>query len=445
MNRVPLYQRRVNEADFTGQNTVKNIEASGDEITSKEENTLRIAFQNVRGASDSRGWEAPSKIEAMEELEIDIMGMAETNRPWSKQQKALYDAHMMKCFRTSRTIYTAAPAQDHQVRYQPGGNLLTVNGEVTARIDGRGSDALGRFCYYTFAGKRDEGVLVIVAYRVCQEVGNATGPYTAFNQQYIALRNAGQREPNPRKQILMEIEKLITEHRARGYRPILLIDANGDYQKGKDKDLLTFMDGAQLTDPYAERFGHTRTFIRGSSRIDYILMDRALVPLIKSIGYLGTHDGATSDHVMAYVDMDHQQMFAGILNKPPPATARDILIEQEDKVQRFLRHVIAQFETHKIAERVFQLAANFAAHGATTVNESKYNKLYREFLELVKSSTKAEGRKKFGYPRSRKLTTAGARFLFFKYANDCRCRGAPPTKKLENLGRRLDININSDA
>ena len=441
MNRVPLYQRRVNEADFTGQNTVKNIEASGDEITSKEENTLRIAFQNVHGASDSRGWEAPSEIEAMEELEIDIMGMAETNRPWLKQQKALYDAHMMKCFRTSRTIYTAAPAQDHQVRYQPGGNLLSVNGEVTARIDGRGSDALGRFCYYTFAGKRDEGVLVIVAYRVCQEVGNTTGPYTAFNQQYIALRNAGQREPNPRKQILMDIEKLIKEHRARGYRPILLIDANGDYQKGKDKDLLKFMDGAQLTDPYAERFGHTRTFIRGSSRIDYILMDRALVPSIKRIGYLGTHDGATSDHVMAYVDMDHQQMFAGILNKPPPATARDILIEQEDKVQRFLRHVIAQFETHKIAERVFQLAADFAAHGATTLNESKYNKLYGEFLELVKSSTKAEGRKKFGYPRSRKLTTAGARFLLFKYANDCRCRGAPPTKKLENLGRRLDINI----
>ena len=441
MTRVPLYQRRINEAEFTGQNTIKNIEASGDELASKDENTLRIAFQNVHGATNFRGWEAPSEIEAMEELEIDIMGMAETNRPWLKQQKALYDAHMMKCFRTSRTIYTAAPAQDHQARYQPGGNLLTVNGEVTARIEGRGSDTLGRFCYYTFAGKRDEGVIVIVAYRVCQEVGSTAGPYTAFNQQYIALRDAGQREPNPRKQILNDLEKLITEHRAKGYRPILLIDANGDYQKGKDKDLLKFVDDAQLTDPYADRFGHTRTFIRGSSRIDYIFMDRALIPSIKSIGYLGTHEGAISDHVMAYVDMDHQQMFAGIMNKPPPATARDILIEQEDKVQRFLRHVLAQFETHKIAERVFQLAAGFAGHGATTVNVTKYNKLYGEFLELVKSSTKAGGKKKFGYPRSRKLTTAGARFLLFKYANDCRCRGAPPTRKLEKLGHRLDINI----
>lgn len=441
MTRRPLYQRRINEAEFTGQSIVTNIEASGDALTSKDENTLRIAFQNVHGASDFRGWEAPSEIEAMEDLEVDIMGMAETNRPWSKQQKALYDAHMMKWFRTSRTIYTAAPAQDHQVRYQPGGNLLTVNGEITARIDGRGSDTLGRFCHYTFAGKRDEGVIVIVAYRVCQEVGSATGPYTAFNQQYLALREAGQREPNPRRQIFDDLGRLITEHRARGYRPILLIDANGDYQKGKDKDLLKFMDDSQLTDPYADRFGHTRTFIRGSSRIDYIFMDRALIPSLKSIGYLGTHDGATSDHVMAYADFDHQQMFAGIINKPPPAIAREIRIEQEDKVQNFLRHVLAQFETHKMAERVFQLAADFAGHGSTTINEQKYNKLYGEFLELVKSSTKAVGKKKFGYPRSRKLTTAGARFLLFKYANDCRCRGAPPTKKLEILGRRLNINV----
>jgi len=35
MTRLPLYQRKINEAEFTGQNTVKNIEASGDELASK--------------------------------------------------------------------------------------------------------------------------------------------------------------------------------------------------------------------------------------------------------------------------------------------------------------------------------------------------------------------------------------------------------------------------
>lgn len=86
-------------------------------------------------------------------------------------------------------LYTAAKGADHTTNYQPGGNLLTVNGNVTSRIDGRGVDKWGRFCWYTFQGKCDKGVLVIVAYRVvCQEKGNAPGPLTAYQQQYVALR-----------------------------------------------------------------------------------------------------------------------------------------------------------------------------------------------------------------------------------------------------------------
>jgi hypothetical protein len=40
---------------------------------------------------------------------------------------------------------------------------------------------------------------------------------------------------------------------------------------------------------------------------------------------------------MAYVDMEQKTMFAGLINRPPPAHSRDILIEQEDKVQDFLQ------------------------------------------------------------------------------------------------------------
>jgi hypothetical protein len=118
---------------------------------------------------------------------------------------------------------------------------------------------MGQFCWYTFAGKRDEGVLVIVAYRVCQEKVNEPGPLTAFQQQYIAMKDAGIREPNPRRQILKDLQTLIQEKRLQGYRPILLMDANGDYQKGKDNGLRHFVDETQLEDPYASQFGHTRT------------------------------------------------------------------------------------------------------------------------------------------------------------------------------------------
>lgn len=233
MTSVPLYQRRLTEAKLTGRNTAKNIEATGDVLQSKEHGTLRIAFQNIHGTTDLQGWEVPSEIEAMEELEIDIMGMAETNRPWSKHQRSLHNAYMQKRFRASRSNFTAAPNADHWVKYQPGGNLLTVTGEATACIDGQGSYNLGRFCWYKLRGKRDEGVLIIVAYRVCQKKSNCPGPTTAFQQQYVSFTDAGIRNPNPRKLILEDIAKLMKEERERGYRSILMIDANGDYQQGK--------------------------------------------------------------------------------------------------------------------------------------------------------------------------------------------------------------------
>ena len=79
----------------------------------------------------------------MEELEIDIMGMVETNRPWTKEQKAFYDNHMNKSFKGSRTLYTAAPTTTHTTKYQPGGNLLTITSRTTGCITNHGTDAWG--------------------------------------------------------------------------------------------------------------------------------------------------------------------------------------------------------------------------------------------------------------------------------------------------------------
>ena len=123
---------------------------------------------------------------------------------------------------------------------------------------------------------------------------------------------------------------------AQGYRPIILIDANGDYTTGRDTGLANFVSKAQLCDPFHDRFGHTRTYLHGKSRLDYIFMDAALVHSISHIGYLGTHEGAVSDHVMAYVDMDHTKLFSGLIHRPPTFNARKILIKQEDKVQDFI-------------------------------------------------------------------------------------------------------------
>ena len=73
-----------------------------------------------------------------------------------------------------------------------------------------------------------------------------------------------------------------------------MIDANSDYNNIKDpgRDLATFIRDSHLVDHYHEEYPEQtiQTYMYGSKRLDYIMCDPSLVPAIKNIGYLGTHD-----------------------------------------------------------------------------------------------------------------------------------------------------------
>jgi hypothetical protein len=205
-----LHQSTLMELLPALRGAVPNLSPSGDPLTEKREGIIWLAYKNVRGVSDARGLNTPVEIEAMEDLQVDIMGMSETNRPWTPHHRYAYDTMMQLWFRSSRTIYTSAPSHDHTQKYQPGGNLLTINGHTTGRIVSHGSDPLGRFCWTSLRGKRDKGVLLITAYRVCHTLSDNPGPHTAFSQQYMAMCEQGTQSPHPRRQILLDIAALIS-------------------------------------------------------------------------------------------------------------------------------------------------------------------------------------------------------------------------------------------
>jgi exonuclease III len=187
-----------------------------------------------------------------------------------------------------------------------------------------------------FRGNRDEGILFISAYRVCQKKGTKAGVNTAFMQQIEGmideelkdseeLAGAGKSIPqsvrrslDPRDRLLQDLKQLITEHRSKGFRPILFMDANKDWTKKSGSALQSFLQETQLQDPLYERFHNdgltALTYARGTSRIDYMFFDEALLPAIKRIGTLGLHEALVSDHVMLYVDLDKKELFQGLIN-----------------------------------------------------------------------------------------------------------------------------------
>ena len=132
-------------------------------------------------------------------------------------------------------------------------------------------------------------------------------------------REAGHARPNPRQQILIDIQALIDSKRKEGYCPILMLDANRDihHPQTPDVEMQKFIQRTSLTDAYNKNFhGSPHTHMWGTKRLHYILVDPGLTQAIERIGYLGTHKGAETDHVYAYMDLNDKIANQGTLHRP---------------------------------------------------------------------------------------------------------------------------------
>ena len=89
--------------------------------------------------------------------------------------KSEYDICTRTKLEPHRAHHASAPAV-FVCKYQNGGCLLSVNGELTGSIMEMASDRMGRFCWTTLKGKRDEGRLVVSGYRVPQKTREEAGP-----------------------------------------------------------------------------------------------------------------------------------------------------------------------------------------------------------------------------------------------------------------------------
>lgn len=422
-----------------------NIPPAGDTLKTRieDDGIFRIGYHNIHTTTMGEGFEVAHEIDTIDELGVDMQGMSEINRPWTPGNKSQYEMMMEMMFNQSHTIYSSGEAT-HDKKFTSGGNLLNINGHNTGRRITSGTDKWGRFCWTTLRGGRDEGVIVINAYRVCHEKGDNPGPFTAYTYQYTEMRKAGIEKPNPRKQILKDILKLIQQKRAEGFRPIVMMDANGDYQHAKDpdKDLAQFIRDAGLADPYIERYPEQiRTYMYGLKRIDYILIDPALVHAVRDIGYLGSHEGTFSDHVYAFVDFEEKLLFRGLINRPVPLHSREFRIEQKDKVQEFLVQLIKHLKKHKIKDRVFTLSKVFHRFGKTKQNVDKYQHLDREIRELAVAAASKVGKKKYGYMRNPTLTMQGRILILWKMILDCKRRRAPPTDEVKHRAKEYNLRL----
>ena len=72
--------------------------------------------------------------------------------------------------------------------------------------------------------------MIITAYRVFK-AGPNIGPHTAHMQQVKQLLLKGVVTPNQRREIFLDIQRLVKEHHKQGGGVVLMMDANEDWEK----------------------------------------------------------------------------------------------------------------------------------------------------------------------------------------------------------------------
>eukprot|EP00957_Ditylum_brightwellii_P194301 14798209-Ditylum_brightwellii.AAC.1 len=120
-------------------------------------------------------------------MEVDIIGLAETNISWMPKDISITRIKVKEAFNRKGKIQTSASKEPVAPDYQPGGKLTVVGRRHIGRIleANKDKEGLGRWSWVKLEGKKIN-LYVITAYRVQQKSSNEIS--TAYTHQRKLLQ-----------------------------------------------------------------------------------------------------------------------------------------------------------------------------------------------------------------------------------------------------------------
>jgi hypothetical protein len=286
----------------------------GDKIRPKEEDHLRIVFQNINRFPMYAGDPKNESIHAcLKGIQADIIGMAELGLRWHKlpTKDRLWE-RTRGWFESIKTTAAYNQHEEHTQIVQWGGtSIWSINNAVHRAIEsGADLSGLGRWSWTRYQGRGNVTLRVISAYRPCQ----SQGPLTVYAQHQNHF-DSQDIEGCPRDlftaHLLEELETWISQ----GDQLILMIDAN--------EDVRTFQRVFQpigLREALLHRHGQNApaTFNGASDPIDGIFVSPSIEILLG--GYFEFGFCPHTDHRGLWIDIHYNVAFGHVM--PPIITAQ---------------------------------------------------------------------------------------------------------------------------
>jgi exonuclease III len=276
----------------------------------KRSNIMRMYLQNPNGVSCGKMGDMDMLLDHLKHMEIDIFILPETNLDTHKAQvRSQVHKHFKKALGpgTYQIEMTTSNAE-YTGQYKPGGVMGGVIGNTRGRIIESGHDKYGRWIFFRMSGQGRRVITIIGTYQVCQGNVRTAGPTTAITQQYSMLVQDGYNEPHKvREHHAKDLIKSVRERQQQGELIVILGDLNetiGDRNQG----LTRLCSECHLVDVVHDKHGYGNrdfnSYARGTTCIDYVLMDERLVGATQGCGYLPFNQLIISDHRGIFVDVD---------------------------------------------------------------------------------------------------------------------------------------------
>jgi hypothetical protein len=304
---------------------------------------------------------------------------------------------------------------------QPGGTINIITDNWTSLVIEKGNDPFGLGCwsYIVLRGAANKRIMIITAYRVCQQSVKAIGTTTAAAQQYRKLSKLHREsritdDPIPRKQFIMDLQSWIEYKQQENYEFILSLDANEsislqqgqycplDYAErkptrgsGHDGSFATLMRTCGLRDPLTLQHPDQpppSTYSRGTQRIDFILVSSNILSSVLRSGLPPFDSIFFSDDRPSFVDFDATLLFKDSTSQLTPAKWRGLQLQDPRIVKKYYASLQKQLAYHKVPDKVAQLqtmAATNPKHHMLPITYNRLDQLITEFmLHTEKTSSK---------------------------------------------------------
>ena len=334
----------------------------GDNPDNKEEKDIRITSTNINGFSSEE--EVSEYMIGSKQFESDIncfqeIGLDTNNAEVVQGMKraiSIVEVTRGGTFQTSTPNDVIGPTR-RKGRKRRGGTMIYAEKKWTGANIKRGKDELGRWSRITMEGKGDCKLSIYSVYRVNENSLESAGGETVWMQEYKQLLQRGERNPNPRQQVLLDLESEVQQLREDNNHHILIcMDANESTRKKGKSKIQEFIDRLGMTDCHQHihpELTETPTYVEGSSQIDYCIATPGIIPCIKQCGITALNyvvQGA--DHRSLWIDIDSRMLLGGEYKAPVGAPTRGLRLKNIKALKQYKLNIVEYCKQHRMREKI---------------------------------------------------------------------------------------------